>query len=158
MNENRILEALAVRGLELPRLCLPRGQFLPWTRSGRTRYLAGQICEWNGEVLYRGAVGSSLSVEAGVKAAEVCALNLLFHLRSACGGDLGRVGRCLRVGVFVNAASGFEQSPKIANGASELFIALWGEAGRHARTAVGVSALPMDASVEVDAIFEAEER
>jgi len=157
MTDDRIIAALAARGLELPRQCLPRGQFLPWTRSGRTLYLAGQICEWNGEVLYRGSIGAAVSLDEGIKAAELCALNLIFHLRAACGGNLGRVARCLRVGVFVNAPPGFAHSPKIANGASELFIVLWGEAGRHARTAVGVSALPMDASVEVDAIFEAVE-
>jgi enamine deaminase RidA (YjgF/YER057c/UK114 family) len=154
MTDDGIIAALAARGLELPRQCLPRGQFLPWTRSGRTVYLAGQICEWNGDVLYRGLVGAAISLDVGAKAAELCALNLLFHLRAACGGNLGQVMRCLRVGAFVNAPQGFQHSPKIADGASELFIALWGQAGRHARTAVGVSALPMDASVEIDAIFE----
>jgi enamine deaminase RidA (YjgF/YER057c/UK114 family) len=93
-------------------------------------------------------------LDAGAKVAELCALNLLFHLRAACGGNLGLVMRCLRVGAFVNAPQGFQHSPTIANGASDIFIALWGEAGHHARTAVGVSALPMDASVEIDAIFE----
>jgi enamine deaminase RidA (YjgF/YER057c/UK114 family) len=157
MSDEHLLGAFAALGLELPGHCAPRGRFLPWTRSGRTVYLAGQICEWNGEVLYHGSVGASVSIDDGIKAAQVCALNLLFHLRAACGGDLARVTRCLRLGAFVNAPPGFPHSPKIANGASDVLIALWGEAGRHARTAIGVSALPMDASVEVDAIFEAEE-
>jgi enamine deaminase RidA (YjgF/YER057c/UK114 family) len=149
------LSALATRGLKLPERCAPRGRFLPWRRSGPTIYLAGQICEWNGEVPYKGQVGNHVSITDGIKAAQLCAVNLLFHLRAACEGDLGRVTRCLRVGAFVNAPPGFADSPLVANGASELFIALWGDAGWHVRTAVGVPALPMDASVEVDAIFEA---
>jgi len=148
---------LADMGLSLPERCLPRGDFLPWSRSGRTVYLAGQICEWNGDVMRTGIVGDTVTLEEGESAAEICALNLLFHLKAACGGDLGRVTRCLRVGAFVNAARGFPHSPKVANGASELFISLWGDRGRHARTAVGVSTLPMNACVEVDAIFETEE-
>jgi enamine deaminase RidA (YjgF/YER057c/UK114 family) len=149
------LSALATRGLTLPAVCAPRGRFLPWRRSGSIIYLAGQICEWNGDVPYKGPVGDRVSIADGIKAAELCALNLLFHLRDACEGDLARVTRCLRVGAFVNAPPGFADSPLVANGASELFIALWGDAGWHARTAIGVPALPMDASVEVDAIFEA---
>lgn len=148
---------LAERGLQLPERCKPRGDFLPWTRHGPLVYLAGQICEWNGEVLFTGTVGDAISLADGIKAAEICALNLLFHLRDACGGDLGRVRRCLRVGAYVNALSGFPDSPRVANGASALFIALWADAGRHARTAIGVSALPMNASVEIDAIFTTEE-
>ena len=146
--------ALAARGLQWPERCAPRGRFLPWRRAGTTVYLAGQICEWNGDVPYRGPIGDLVSISDGIKAAELCALNLLFHLREACEGELDRVARCLRVGAFVNARPGFQDSPKVANGASELFIALWGDSGWHARTAVGVAALPMDASVEIDAIFE----
>jgi enamine deaminase RidA (YjgF/YER057c/UK114 family) len=154
LSGDRILAELGARGLELPASCAPRGRFLPWTRSRGTIYLAGQICEWNGDVRYRGAVGQAVSIDDAIRAAEICALNLLFHLRAACDGDLARVVRCLRVGAFVNAEPGFSDSPKVANGASDLFIALWGEVGRHARTAVGVSALPMNAAVEIDAIFE----
>jgi len=145
---------LAARGLQWPERCAPRGRFLPWRRAGTTVYLAGQICEWNGDVPYQGPIGDRVSISDGIRAAELCALNLLFHLREACGGELDRVAGCLRVGAFVNALPGFRDSPRVADGASELFIALWGEAGRHARTAVGVAALPMNASVEIDAIFE----
>jgi enamine deaminase RidA (YjgF/YER057c/UK114 family) len=152
--DDPLLSIIAARGLRLPDDCSPRGRFLPWRRSGSTVYLAGQICEWNGAVPYTGVVGDRVTVDDAIKAAELCALNLLFHLRAACGGNLRRVTHCLRVGAFVNAPRGFAQSPMVANGASELFIALWGEAGWHARTAVGVSALPMNASVEIDAIFE----
>jgi len=148
--------ALATQGLSLPERCTPRGQFLPWTRSGALVFLAGQICEWNGVVTETGQVEAAVSRDRAREAAKVCALNLLFHLRDACHGRLSRARRCLRVGAFVNAPPGFPDSPLIANGASELFIALWGEQGRHARTAVGVAALPMNAVVEIDAIFEAD--
>ena len=157
MSDERLLEALAARGLELPNHCAPRGGFcrgrVPVGPStSRDKFANGMARSCT-----TGSVGVSISIDDGIKAAQMCALNLLFHLRAACGGNLARVTRCLRVGAFVNAPPGFLHSPKIANGASDIFIALWGEAGRHARTAVGVSALPMDASVEVDAIFEAEE-
>ncbi len=148
-----VLDRLAALGLALPERCDPRGRFLPWKRVGPLVFLAGQICEWNGNVPHRGQVGIDLDLETATHAAQICALNLLFHLAAAAGG-LDRVAGCVRVGAFVNAPAGFPASPQVANGASDLFIALWGEAGRHARMAVGVSALPMNAAVEVDAIFE----
>lgn len=138
-------------GLSLPESCTPRGNFLPYRVAGGLVFLAGQICEWNGAVPHIGPVTTDL--DAGRKAAQICGLNLLFHLRAACDGDLDRVACVVRVGGFVNCLSGFAQSPAVINGASDLFIALYGEAGRHARTAVGVAGLPANASVEVDAVF-----
>jgi len=150
-------------GLELPNACPPRGNFLPYRLHGGLAYMAGQICEWNGTVPHVGPVlaehqappasGPWIDLETGRRAAELCALDLLFHLRAACDGDLGRVAGVLRVGGFVNCLGGFDRSPAVVNGASDLFIALWGDAGRHARTAVGVAGLPANASVEIDAIF-----
>jgi enamine deaminase RidA (YjgF/YER057c/UK114 family) len=139
--------------LQLPRRCDPRGNFLPYKLHGGIVYLAGQICEWDGLIKYQGQVGKDLSIEAGQEAARICALNLLFHLRDACGGVLERVSGCLRVRGFVNCASGFPSSPLVINGASDLFISLFGEGERHARTAIGVAALPGNAAVEVDADF-----
>ncbi len=149
-------------GLSLPESCTPRGNFLPYHREGTLVFMAGQICEWNGDVPFAGPViapGQEApagiaghDLEAGRKAAEICALNLLFHLRDACDGDLGRVRTVIRVGGFVNCLAGFDRSPAVINGASDLFIELFGEAGRHARTAVGVSGLPANAAVEVDAV------
>lgn len=157
-------DRLAALGLSLPDRCDPRGNFLPFERAGRLVFMAGQICEWNGEVPFKGPVLSgdestgeseaSISLEDGRKAAEICALNLLFHLRSACDGDLDRVASVVRVGGFVNCRFGFDKSPAVVNGASDLLIALFGDAGRHARTAVGVAGLPANASVEIDAVFE----
>lgn len=156
-------EKLRTLGLALPESCTPRGNFLPYRVEGNLVVMAGQVCEWNGTVTHTGPVISPsqiaptdrdyVDVQSGQKAARVCALNLLFFLRDACGGDLGRVGGVLRLGGFVNCLPGFDQSPAVINGASDLLIALFGERGRHARTAVGVAGLPGNASVEVDAIF-----
>ena len=158
-----VLETLGAMGLSLPDSCKPRGNFLPYRVEGKLVFMAGQICEWNGAVTTVGPVISDgqpppsdrahVDVPTAQRAARVCALNLLYHLRDACGGDLGRVGGVLRVGGFVNCLPGFDQSPAVINGASDLFIALFGERGRHARTAVGVAGLPGNASAEVDAIF-----
>lgn len=144
---------LAELGLELPPDWAPRGQFLPFRRDGALVYLSGQICEWDGIVTHAGPVADTPEgIEDARKAAQICALNLLYRLREACNGDLDRVDVILRLGGFVNCTVGFAQSPAVINGATELFIALFGENGWHARTAVGVSGLPGNASVEVDAI------
>jgi enamine deaminase RidA (YjgF/YER057c/UK114 family) len=151
-------------GFVLPKRCDPRGNFLPFERSGNLVFMAGQICEWNGDVPYVGPVlrdgevaadnEPSVTIAEGHKGAQLCALNMLFHLKVACGGDLDRVTSVVRVGGFVNCRFGFDQSPAVINGASDVFIDLFGDAGRHARTAVGVAGLPANAAVEVDAIFE----
>ena len=144
---------LGEMGLELPPDWVPRGQFLPFRKDGTTVYLSGQICEWDGAVTHIGPVDDTPEgIETARKAAQICALNLLYRLREACEGDLDRVDVILRLGGFVNCTSGFGQSPAVINGATELFIALFGDSGWHARTAVGVSGLPGNAMVEVDAI------
>jgi enamine deaminase RidA (YjgF/YER057c/UK114 family) len=148
---------LASLGIELPARPVPIAAFLPFRRSHGLVFLAGQTCERDGVMLYTGRVGSDLDVETAKHAARVCALNLLSALREACAGDLDRVSHCVRVGGFVQAVAGFPRVPQVIDGASELFIALWGDAGHHARTAVGVATLPQNAAVEVDAIFELRE-
>lgn len=140
--------------LSLPDTCTPRGNFLPYRKSGNIVYMSGQICEWNGEVPYRGPVGQYCTVEDAYKAAQICGLNLLFHLKAACDGDLGRVSAILRIGGFVNCLDRFGQSPAVTNGASDLMMQVFGERGRHARTAVGVRGLPAEAAVEIDMIVE----
>lgn len=159
---SHVEDRLAALGLALPDACQPRGAFLPYRKSGDLIFMAGQIAEWNGATPYVGPVlGDGQTAPAGLrtvdlatgrKAAEVCALNLLFHLKAAVG-DLDRVKAVVRLGGFVQCLFGFAQSPQVINGASDLLIELYGEAGRHARTAVGVAGLPANASVEVDAIF-----
>ncbi len=151
---NMVLGRLAALGLVLPPVPPPRGAFKPYSRSSNLIYLAGQICEWNGEVRFSGPIGEVHDLKVGQKAAQLCALNLLASLSLALDGDLDRVVACHRLGGFVYAKPGYPDVPKVINGASDLMFALFGEAGRHARTAVGVASLPAAASVEVDGIFE----
>ena len=145
---------LAELGLELPRPPVPIANFLPYRVSNGLAFLAGQVNEWNGTVPYLGKLGVEFDVEAGRAAAQLCALNLIACLKLACAGDLDRVVRCVQVRGFVNCAPDFEFVPAVVNGASDLFVALMGDAGRHARTAIGVASLPRRAAVEVDAVFE----
>ena len=146
-------QRLQALGLELPPPWQPRGDFLPFRRDGHLVYLSGQICEWAGAVTCEGPVGDGgVSLEAAQAAARVCALNLLYALRLACDGDLDRVSHVLRLGGFVNSLPGFAHPPKVINAATAVFVDVFGDAGRHARTAVGVATLPGNASVEVDAI------
>jgi enamine deaminase RidA (YjgF/YER057c/UK114 family) len=154
LSQDEIELKLTALGLTLPERPTPIANFLPFRVSGTTVYLAGQTCELDGRMIYTGCVGEDVTLELAKKAAELCALNLLSCLREACEGRLDRVSRCLRVGGFVQARSGFPRVPAVIDGASELFVAIWGERGRHARTAVGVATLPQNAAVEVDAIFE----
>jgi enamine deaminase RidA (YjgF/YER057c/UK114 family) len=147
---------LTALGFTLPRVPPARGAFEPFRRSGALVFLAGQICEWEGEVRLYGAIGSApaLDLDAGQRAAQVCALNLLAALSLALDGDLDRVVQCQRLGGFVYCTPGYPDVPKVINGASDLMFNVFGERGKHARTAVGVASLPAGASVEVDAIFE----
>lgn len=149
----RIDQRLDELGLTLPPPWTPRGAFLPFHRDGHLVFLSGQICEWDGKVTCTGPVGpGGLDIATAQAAAKVCALNLLYTMRMACDGDLDRVGTVLRLGGFVNCVPGFGDSPAVINGATQVFIDVFGEAGRHARTAVGVSGLPGNAAVEVDAV------
>lgn len=146
--------SVTAQGLSLPDIPRPRGAFLPWSRLGNQLFLAGQICERDGKVLYAGKVGAEFDLETGKLAAQACALNLLASLSDAVDGDMKRVVRCVRMNGFVNVAPGFHDVPLVINGASDLFIALFGDNGRHARTAIGVATLPGNAAAEVEAIFE----
>ena len=147
-------ERLAALGLELPPVPAPRGAFKPFSRVGPIVYLAGQICERHGEVRFTGPMPDAHGLPAGQEAARLCALNLLAALHLALDGDLGRVIACHRLGGFVHARPGYPDVPAVVNGASDLMVAVFGECGRHARTAIGVASLPGGATVEVDAIFE----
>ena len=151
---SRVETRLAELGLVLPTPPVPIASFVPFQVQGVQVFLAGQVCEWNGSVPFVGKLGREFALAEGQHAAQLCALNLLACLKRACAGDLDRVRRCLRVGGFVNCEPDYECVPMVINGASDLFVSLWGDAGRHARTAVGVASLPRRAAVEVDAIFE----
>jgi len=117
-------------------------------------FLTGQLSQWNGERRFIGKLGREFGVAEGQQAARLCALNLLSHLRVALGGDLDRTLRCLRVSGFVNSVPEFLDHSQVVNGASDLLVQVFGDAGRHTRMAVGVSGLPYGVAVEVEAVFE----
>lgn len=142
---------LAELGLSLPEAAAPVAAYVPVIEHGGLLHVSGQLPFLDG-ALMTGRLGEDRDLDYGRQAAERCGLMLVAQIAKALGGDLSRVERVVKLGVFVNSAPGFTDQPKVANGASELMQALFGEAGRHARSAVGVAALPMGAAVEVDAI------
>ncbi len=141
-------------GLELPKAGAPAANYVPYVITGNLVFLAGQIAQFNGSRPYLGKVGGTLSLEDGVKAAELSGLNILAWLKEILNDDLGRLVRCVRLGGFVNCTADFLEQPKVINGCSDLIVNVLGDKGRHARTAVGTNVLPFDVAVEVDAIFE----
>ncbi len=145
---------LAELGIALPAAAAPVANYVAYVVSGNVVHVAGQLPVENGELKYAGAVGGEVSVEAGAAAARLCALNVIAQVKAACGGDLDRVARVLKLNGFVNAPAGFTDQPKVVNGASDLMVDVFGEAGRHARSAIGMGSLPFDASVEIDAMVE----
>jgi enamine deaminase RidA (YjgF/YER057c/UK114 family) len=149
----RIDARLRELGLELPPPGAPAANYVACVQSGSLLFIAGQLSQWTAERRVVGKLGRELGVEQGRAAARLCALQLLARLHGALDGDLDRVERCLRLGGFVNSVPEFEQHPEVLNGASDLLVEVFGEAGRHVRAAVGVSSLPFGAAVEVDAIF-----
>ena len=141
-------------GITLPPPGAPGGNYVPFVIVGNLAFMAGQVARESGKMKFVGKVGRDLSVEAGAQAARLCAVNLLAQLKAACGGDLERVERCVRLGGFVNSPPDFFEHPRVVNGASDLMVEVFGERGQHARPAVGVSALPLDSAVEVEGIFQ----
>jgi enamine deaminase RidA (YjgF/YER057c/UK114 family) len=141
-------------GLELPRAAAPAGAYVPWVRSGALLFVAGQLPIWNGELRYRGRIGTDLTVTQGQAAARLCALNLLAQVGEACEGDFSRITRVVRLNGFVQTPPDFTDHPQVLNGASDLLLALLGDAGRHTRVAIGAVSLPRGAAVEIDGIFE----
>ena len=149
-----IIEArLKELGVTLPLPPMPAASYVPVTISGNIVFVSGQIPIADGAIKYVGKLGVDVPMEAGQAAAQLCAINILAQLKAAIG-DLDRVVKCLRLGVFINAAPDYSQHPEVANGASDLIAALFGDAGKHARAAVGVGSLPRGVAVEVDATFE----
>lgn len=145
---------LADAGLTLPQPNPPVASYVPFTRSGNLIFVSGQVPLDEAGKPVVGRLGADLDLEAGQMHARTCALSVLAHLRNALDGDLDRVTRVLKVGVFVNATADFTAHPQVGNGASELFVLALGDAGRHARAAVGVASLPAGVPVEVDAVIE----
>ncbi len=141
-------------GLSLPPPAAPAANYVPYTISGRLLFVSGQLPIQGGGVAVTGQLGRDVGLDQGQAAARLCALNLLAQAKAACDGDLDRLARCLKLGGFVSCAPEFTDHPKVVNGASDLIASALGEAGQHARFAVGCSSLPLNAAVEVEAIFE----
>ena len=150
----RIEARLKDLGIELPQAAAPVAAYLPTTQAGKILYVSGQVTVWNGERRFLGKVGKDFTVEEGKQAARLCGLNIIAQVKAACGGNLDRVASCLKLGGFVNAGPDFHDHPLVINGASELMVEVFGDAGRHARYAVGASSLPLNVAVEVEAVFE----
>ena len=150
----RIEARLAELGLSLPGAMAPMANYLPYVVSGSLVVVSGQVPARDGVIAVVGKLSAEVSIEGGQAAARLCLLNVLTHLRTACGGDLDRVRRVVRLGGFVAAPAEFTQHALVMNGASDLAVELFGEAGRHARSTIGVSGLPGNAAVEVEGMFE----
>jgi enamine deaminase RidA (YjgF/YER057c/UK114 family) len=147
-------EKLKALGIVLPTPAAPIANYVGFVRTGSLLVVSGQICLGaDGKLVAKGKLGEAVSVEDGQKAARACAINLLAQVKAALG-DLDKVSRVVRLGGFINAAPTFLDGPKVMNGASDLMVEVFGDKGRHARTTVGVAALPVDAAVEVEGLFE----
>jgi enamine deaminase RidA (YjgF/YER057c/UK114 family) len=145
---------LADLGIVLHAAASPIANYVGFVRTGNFLVVSGQLClDADGKLLAKGKLGAEVSIEQGQKAAQACAINLLGQLKAALG-DLDKVSRVVRLGGFINSAPNFIDGPKVMNGASDLMVTAFAEKGRHARTTIGVAALPMDAAVEVEGAFE----
>ncbi len=141
-------------GIDLPSPPAPVASYVPYVVTGNLVFISGQVTLAAGGLKYVGKVGADISLDDGKAAAQLCAVNLLAQLKAACGGDLDRVRRCVKLGVFVNATPDFTQHPEVGNGASDLIVQVLGDAGKHARAATGAGSLPRGVAVEVDGTFE----
>ena len=153
-HRHMIRDRLAAMGLALPQPSSPGANYVQFVRTGALVFRTGQLSQWNGERRFVGKLGRELALADGRAAAKLSLLNLLADLETAVGGDWTRVVRCVRLGCYVNCTPDFTEASQVANGASDLLVAVLGDAGRHTRMAVGVAALPYDAAVEIEAVFE----
>ena len=145
---------LSAAGVTLPEAVAPAANYIPTVTYGAILQTSGQLPMENGAVAVTGKLGTDVDVATGQKAARLCAINVLAQAKSALGGDLSKISRLLKLTIFVSSDPSFTEQHKVANGASDFLVEMLGDAGRHARSAVGVPALPMNAAVEVEATFE----
>jgi enamine deaminase RidA (YjgF/YER057c/UK114 family) len=150
----RIEARLKDLGIVLPAPPVPVASYVPTVKTGNLVFISGQIPMTVDGLKYIGIVGKDVSLDDGKAAARLCGINLLAQLKAACDGDLDRVTRCVKLSVFVNAVPGFTQHPEAANGASDLMVEVFSDAGKHARAAMGAGSLPRNVACEVEAIFE----
>lgn len=146
-------QRLAELDIVLPEPAAPVANYRPFVVSSNHVFVSGQV-SIGADGLIVGKLGAGLTIEQGQEAAHACAVNLISQLKAACGGDLSRLKSVVKLTVFINCTPEFVDQPRVANGASDLMVAIFGEAGQHARAAVGAPSLPMNAAVEIDGIFE----
>ena len=144
---------LADKGITLPEASAPAANYIPYVQVGNLLFVSGQISMNAGE-LVTGKLGADLSVEQGAEAARLCALSLLAQVKAACGGDIDRLVRVVKLTGFVNSTPEFTDQPKVINGASDFLVEALGDAGRHSRSAVSAGALPLGVAVEIEGIFQ----
>jgi enamine deaminase RidA (YjgF/YER057c/UK114 family) len=149
----RIEARLKELGIALPAAAAAAANYVPFVATGNLVFVSGQLPFENGQLRHKGIVGAGVSVEDAQAAARLCALNLIAQVRTAVG-DLDMVARVIKLGGFVASAPNFTDQSKVVNGASDLMVEVFGDLGRHARAAVGVAALPLGVSVEIDGVFE----
>jgi enamine deaminase RidA (YjgF/YER057c/UK114 family) len=154
MTHESVEARLTRLGIVLPESNAPAANYVPYVQTGNLVFIAGQTCKADGTMVYRGRIDNASMIPTGKLAARLCGLNLLIQLKNACGGDLNRVTRCVRIGVLVQTASEFSEHAKIADGVSDLMLEVFGEKGQHTRMTAGCYTLPSDSMVEADAIFE----
>ena len=153
---NDINQKLNELNIKLDEASAPAGSYVPYVITSNLVFISGQLPFINGEITTKGKVGENVSVEEGIKMAEACAKTILSQLKDACNGDLNKVKKVVKLGGFVASAPDFTDHPKIINGASDIFVNIFGEKGKHARFAIGAAALPRDVPVEIEGIFEIE--
>jgi enamine deaminase RidA (YjgF/YER057c/UK114 family) len=145
---------LAELGITLPRPMAPIANYVPYVQTGNLVVVSGQVPAIDGKIAITGRVGDGVSTAHGREAARLCFINVLVHLKAACGGNLDRVQRVVRLGGYIACPAEYTEQAQVMNGASDLAVAVFGEAGRHARTTIGVPSLPAGAAVEVEGMFE----
>ncbi|RFB94579.1 hypothetical protein B5K08_10435 [Rhizobium leguminosarum bv. trifolii] len=151
---DEIAKRLTEMGITLPEAAAPAANYVPYAISGNLLYISGQLPLEGGKIAVSGHLGKTVDVAAGQRGAELCAINILAQAKAALGGDLGRIRRVIKLNGFVASAPDFVEQHLVINGASNLIAGVLGEAGKHARAAVGMAALPLNAAVEIDAIME----
>jgi len=145
---------LAELGIDVPEAATPVANYVGYVQTGNLVFVSGQVTLKDGSPQYLGKLGDSISLEDGQAAARLCAINIIAQVRAACGGDLDRVQRVVKLTGFVNSTPDFTDQPKVVNGASDLMVEVFGDKGRHARAAVSAGALPIGVAVEVEAVVE----
>lgn len=151
-----INKKLVALNIKLDEASIPAGSYVPYVITGNLVFISGQLPFINGQLTTKGKVGSNVSIDEAIKMAEACAKAILSQLKAACNGDLNKVKRVVKLGGFVASAPEFTDHPTVINGASDLFVKIFGEKGKHARFAIGAAALPRDVPVEIEGIFEIE--